>query len=108
MAVIIPLPRSLSGLGTSGLHGFNASEARGQEVAEAYIFLFAFTQHIKTVVLGIPPNISLVESAFGSQPIIISFLPFSARAAARFWVVVDFPIPPFPYIAICLNLYQPF
>jgi retron-type reverse transcriptase len=32
----------------------------------------------------------------GSQPTIITFLPASARAATRFWVVVDFPMPPLP------------
>jgi len=41
-------------------------------------------------------RIRRVESAFGSQPTIITFLPSSARAATRFWVVVDLPIPPLP------------
>ena len=41
-------------------------------------------------------RISRVESAFGSQPTIITFLPISANAATRFWVVVDLPIPPLP------------
>ncbi|EHQ53241.1 hypothetical protein ECTPHS_11165 [Ectothiorhodospira sp. PHS-1] len=37
-----------------------------------------------------------MESALGSQPTIMIFLPASARAATRFWVVVDLPIPPLP------------
>ncbi len=41
-------------------------------------------------------RINRVESAFGSQPTIITFLPASASAATRFWVVVDFPMPPLP------------
>ena len=41
-------------------------------------------------------RIRRVESAFGSQPTIITFLPSSARPATRFCVVVDLPIPPLP------------
>jgi hypothetical protein len=37
-----------------------------------------------------------VESAFGSQPTIMTFLPSEARPATVFCVVVDLPIPPFP------------
>jgi len=41
-----------------------------------------------------------VESAFGSQPICMTLYPKWDNAADKFDVVVDFPIPPFPYIAI--------
>src|SRR5665647_2205941 len=43
-----------------------------------------------------------VESALGSHPTTMTFLPASASAPTVFCVVVDLPIPPFPYIAICL------
>ena len=45
---------------------------------------------------------SVVESAFGSQPICITRSPFSLSAAARFETVVDFPMPPLPYTAILI------
>ena len=41
-----------------------------------------------------------MESAFGSQPICTTFFPSIASAADRLLVVVDLPMPPFPYIAI--------
>ena len=43
-----------------------------------------------------------VESASGSQPICNTLYPRAEKAADRFEVVVDLPIPPFPYIAILL------
>ena len=46
-----------------------------------------------------------VESAFGSQPICITVMPFSARAAATLETVVDLPIPPFPYTAILIMFF---
>jgi len=49
-----------------------------------------------TVLWASPPKSSLVESAFGSQPTTITFLPLSASPAVKFCVVVDFPIPPLP------------
>ena len=48
---------------------------------------------------------AIVESAFGSQPICITFRPFSASATATFDTVVDLPIPPFPYTAILIILF---
>jgi hypothetical protein len=38
----------------------------------------------------------VVESAFGSHPICMTFSPDSASAADMLDEVVDFPIPPFP------------
>ena len=52
--------------------------------------------------MGIPyreKGINIISIAFGSQPICITFIPFSARAAATLETVVDFPMPPFPYTA---------
>ena len=49
-----------------------------------------------TGMTGSPPSRLMVESAFGSHPIWITFLPRRAKAAARFEVTVDFPMPPFP------------
>ena len=49
---------------------------------------------------GLPPSRLIVESAFGSQPIWMTFFPRAASAAARLLVSVDFPMPPFPYTAI--------
>jgi len=34
----------------------------------------------------------------------MTFFPASASAATRFWVVVDLPMPPFPYEAVGYNL----
>lgn len=45
---------------------------------------------------GSPPSRFIVESAFGSQPIWITFFPIVANAAARLDVTVDFPMPPLP------------
>ena len=42
------------------------------------------------------PRASRVESALGSHPTTMTFLPISARAATVFCVVVDLPIPPLP------------
>ena len=41
-----------------------------------------------------------VESALGSHPIWMTFFPLSARASVMLEDVVDFPIPPLPYMAI--------
>ena len=49
-----------------------------------------------TVFWASPPNSSRVESALGSHPTTMTFLPISASAATVFWVVVDLPIPPLP------------
>lgn len=49
-----------------------------------------------------PPRSRRVESALGSHPTTMTFFPISARPATVFCVVVDFPIPPFPYMAIFL------
>ena len=43
-----------------------------------------------------PPSSRRVESALGSQPTTMTFLPISARPATVFCVVVDLPMPPFP------------
>ena len=43
-----------------------------------------------------PPSSSRVESALGSQPTTMTFLPISTKAATVFCVVVDLPMPPFP------------
>jgi len=45
---------------------------------------------------GFPPSRLKVESAFGSQPIWMTFFPRVANAADRLEVMVDLPIPPFP------------
>ena len=37
-----------------------------------------------------------MESALGSQPTTMTFLPISASPATVFWVVVDLPMPPLP------------
>jgi hypothetical protein len=50
----------------------------------------------------LPERRVLVESLFGSQPTCITFKPVRAKAALIFEVVVDFPMPPLPYIATCL------
>ena len=52
-----------------------------------------------TVGTCVPPGCSVVESDLGSQPICMTVWPRPARAAARLQVVVDFPMPPLPYIA---------
>ena len=52
-----------------------------------------------TVGTCVPPGCSAVESDLGSQPICMTVWPRPARAAARLQVVVDFPMPPLPYIA---------
>lgn len=49
-----------------------------------------------TVSWNSSPVRSDVQSAFGSQPTTRSLLPSSAKAAATFWLVVDFPMPPLP------------
>jgi hypothetical protein len=36
------------------------------------------------------------ESLLGSQPMIMTFFPNSAQAAATFEAVLDLPMPPFP------------
>jgi hypothetical protein len=46
------------------------------------------------------------ESLLGSQPMIMTFLPPSAQAAAMFEAVLDFPIPPFPYIAMIFCFFK--
>lgn len=56
---------------------------------------------------GLPPISMLVESAFGSHPICITLYPRLAKAADTLAVVVDFPIPPLPYIAIFFNFGTP-
>ncbi len=48
------------------------------------------------VVCALAWSIRRVESAFGSQPTIMTFFPSAARPATVFCVVVDFPMPPFP------------
>ncbi|MCW3130173.1 MAG: hypothetical protein N2V75_08775 [Methanophagales archaeon] len=50
----------------------------------------------RTVSISVSPRRLRVQSAFGSHPIIITFKPASAYAAARFDAIVDFPMPPFP------------
>jgi hypothetical protein len=56
---------------------------------------------VSRTVGGLPPLSSiLVESDFGSHPICITVRPISAMAAETFEAVVDFPMPPLPYIAI--------
>ena len=50
---------------------------------------------IKNGALARVPKRIRVESAFGSHPATIIFLPISASPAVKFCVVVDFPIPPF-------------
>ena len=52
-----------------------------------------------------PPARILVESLLGSQPTCITVCPLSLSAADRFEAIVLFPMPPFPYIAICLMLF---
>ena len=49
-----------------------------------------------TVACALAWRMSRVESALGSQPTIMTFLPSEARPATVFWVVVDLPMPPFP------------
>ena len=55
-----------------------------------------------TVVCAFAWRISLVASALGSQPTIMHLYPACERPATVFCVVVDLPMPPFPYTAICL------
>ena len=50
----------------------------------------------KTVFISLPLCRFVVESAFGSHPICITFNPFLDKATDRFEIVVDLPIPPFP------------
>ncbi len=50
----------------------------------------------RTVFCDSPPRRRRVESALGSQPTTMIFLPASASPATVFWVVVDFPMPPLP------------
>ena len=49
----------------------------------------------RTVGIGLPAT-APVESAFGSQPIWMTFSPRAARAEETLPTVVDLPIPPFP------------
>jgi len=44
----------------------------------------------------LPPKRFLVESAFGSHPICITFRSKSDNAADKLETVVDLPIPPLP------------
>jgi hypothetical protein len=59
---------------------------------------------IKSIIVGILlPTSVMLESLLGSQPTTSTLLPFSAQAAAIFDAVQDLPIPPLPYIAMCLT-----
>ena len=49
-----------------------------------------------TVACALACRMRRVESALGSQPTIITFLPSEASPATVFCVVVDLPIPPLP------------
>ncbi len=61
----------------------------------------------RTVGIFLPPMRFVVESALGSQPTCITRKPPAAKAAAKFDVVVDLPMPPLPYMAIFLIRYLP-
>ena len=50
-------------------------------------------------ILEPPPRSRRVESCLGSQPTCSTRLPAAARAAERFALTVDLPIPPLPYRA---------
>ncbi len=54
--------------------------------------------------MRLPRRSVMDESLLGSHPIIVTRYPSSAHAAATLEAVLDFPIPPLPYIAICLGI----